>query len=487
MAKSYIKNMKDKLPGITWKVLRRADRTMKGPFTLVLNDTDAPLVCEEVIRIIPGKRLVAFAIWGDQEVAVKLFYEKGKSKRDCQRDVFGSETLMQANVPTPKLLFKGTADKRKRIHVLIYQKITQAKSIETLWQEKPNPQALLPLLRAVTIEIATQHVLGILQVDLHLKNFLVTEKNIYTLDGGKIARFEQPLDKKISMEYLSLFLVQLGVGVSDIQKQLFDLYTKSRGWLLKPSDIRYFEKMLAKNNKERWQRYRKKIFRTCSAFKRLDKYNKTIVYDRNYESAAFFDFLQNPDATFQQSSTIYMKKGNSATVAKIMIDDRAYVVKRYNIKNIFHWLRRCLRPTRAVKSWRLSQHLYAMGVATAKPIAFIEKRFLGLRSQSYFLMEYVDGQNIGDYFATHSEDKQMAENVLVLFNHLAELHITHGDLKMTNILVEKDRPVLIDLDAMQEHRLSASFRHSVQSELKRFMRNWQERPPIYHLFNELLK
>ena len=316
MAKSYIKNMKDKLPSITWKLLRLADRLMKVPFYLHLEDSEDPLICEEVVRIIPGKRLVAFATWGQQEVAVKLFYERGKAKRDAERDIFGTETLMQANVPTPKLLYKGVADKKKKIHVLIYQKIVDAKSIETLWHEKKNPQELLPMLQAVILELATQHVLGILQIDLHLKNFLVTEKNIYTLDGGKISRFDRPLDKKTSMEYLALFLVQLGVGVSELQTKLFLFYAKSRGWLLKPADILFFDKMMFKNNKERRKRYLKKIFRTCTAFKKITRFNRSIMYDRNYESTEMLKFLEKPELFLQDNTATFLKKGNSLGTKK---------------------------------------------------------------------------------------------------------------------------------------------------------------------------
>lgn len=475
---------------ITWKTLNRADKTMKVPFSLALKDHEEPILCEEVVRIIPGKRLVAFGVWGEQDVAIKLFYEKGRAKRDCDRDVFGVETLMQANVPTPKLLFKGTAEK-KQIQVLIYQKINQAKSIETLWQEKKNPEELAPLVRAATIEIATQHVMGILQHDLHLKNFLVTENCIYTLDGGKISRFDHPLDKKLSMEYLSLFFVQLGVGINDLQQELFDLYTKSRGWLVKPSDIKEFKKMMAQHAQERWRRYGKKIFRTCSAFKRLNKVNKTIMYDRGYESAEFMRFLQNPESVFNQPTTTILKAGNTSTVAKIFIDNRPFVVKRYNIKDAWHWLRRCFRSTRAVKSWRIAQHLYASFVPTAKPVAFIENHFLGLRGKSYFLMEYVDGINLGDYFAAYFREdehyQQMAKNVLTLFNSMAELRITHGDLKMTNILVENEKPYLIDLDGVSEHHTHLSLRLSFKNEIKRFMQNWQNQPSVYALFDSLLK
>lgn len=487
MAKSYIKNMKDKLTFITWKLLRQADRLMKVPFCLQLSDSDEPLLCEEVVRIIPGKRLVAFATWGNQEVAVKLFYEKGKAKRDALRDIFGSETLTQANVPTPKLLYKGVADKKKKIHVLIYQKIVDAKSIETLWLEKKNARELLPLLQAVVIELATQHVMGILQIDLHLKNFLVTEKHVYTLDGGKISRFDHPLDKKTSMTYLALFLVQLGVGVSDLQKELFLFYAKSRGWLLKPADIRFFEKMMLQNHKERTRRYSKKIFRTCTAFKKLSRFNRSIMYDRNYESPEFLKLLEKPEQ-YLQGAVSFLKKGNSATVAQINIDQRQFVMKRYNIKNFFHWCRRAFRPSRAADCWRLSQHLYSAGVATAKPIAFIENRLFGLRFRSYFLMEYIKGPHLGEFYnqtELNETHHSMAGNVIALLNNLTELKMTHGDLKKTNILIENERPVLIDLDGMKEHRSRFKLRAALKKEIERFMRNWQDNPQVYELFNAL--
>lgn len=472
---------------ITWKTLYRADKTIKVPFQLSLSDTNELLLCQEVIRIIPGKRLVAFGLWNNTEVAIKLFYEKRKAKRDCSRDVFGVEALMQANVPTPKLFFKGAAD-NKRIHVLIYEKITEANSIETLWQEKKSIADLAPLMHAVTIEIATQHVLGILQHDLHLKNFLVTDKCIYTLDGGKISKFDHPLDKNISMEYLSLFLVQLGVGVSDLQQELFDAYTKSRGWLIKSSDIKFFNKMMARNNQTRWQRYKKKIFRNCSSFKRFNKINKSMMYDRGYESSEFIHFLQNPEKFLNQPTTVFLKPGRSSTVAKVIVDKREFVVKRYNIKDTWHWFRRCLRLTRAVKSWRVGQHMYASGVATAKPVAYIEHHILGLRGKSYFIMEYIEGQNIGNYFAHCSDEQslQMAKNILELFNSLFELRITHGDLKMTNILIENERPVLIDLDGVQEHHSMLSLRYSFKNEMKRFMQNWENQPRVRVLFEGLM-
>lgn len=471
-------------------MLYRADRTIKIPFQLVLKDEEEPICCEEIIRIVPRKRLLAFGMWNNKEVAIKLFYEKRFAKRDAERDAFGIEALMQANVPTSKLLYKGSIDKG-RVHVLIFEKINQGTSLETLWQQRENLADINTLLQAVTIELATQHVLGILQQDLHLHNFLITEKIIYTLDGGKIDYFEYPLDKQISIEYLSLFLVQFGVHVEKLQQELFDVYTKSRGWIVKPADIKAFKKCLAQQTKERMRKYKRKIFRQCSSFNRIEKINKTIMYDRYYESAEFNHFLKNPDAFIDNPAAVMLKAGRSSTVVKVLIDGRELVIKRYNTKNTWHWLRRCLRTSRAKKSWRISQQVYASGIATPKPVAFIEYDILGLRGKSYFIMEYLDAQHIGKYFEHSKEDQkkceQVAKKTLALFKHLTKLHMTQGDLKMTNILVANDIPYLIDFDGAEEHISSITLRHYFKNEMSRFMQNWENMPEIYALFNHLMR
>lgn len=477
------------IPELTLKALAHAGPAMSGPFQLLLNDTAGHLYCNDIIRVIPGKRLVAFGSWGDKEVVAKLFYERGKAKRHLRRDVLGIDALMQANVPTPRLLYQGSTPNR-RIQVLLFERITQSKNLEIIWQEQKSSDEFAMLMHQVIVELAMQHVLGILQRDLHLKNFLVTENRIYTLDGGGIEKFPDILNKTQSINNLSLFFAQLGVGTEHLQHELFKEYVKSRGWIIKQSDLNLLKKLVACKNKERWQRYQKKIVRTCTAFVKITKWNQASVYDREYLSPELLDFLQDPERIFNQPGVVFLKTGRSATVAKIMLDDRFFVVKRYNMKDNWHWLRRCLRPTRAATSWRIAQRLRLFGISTARPVAYVEKRFFGLRMESYFVMEYVAGENLGEFFSSYKKEEEhfdkIASKVIDMFNKLSELKMTHGDLKMTNILLANDNPILIDLDGMREHATRFRFKKAFKREKERFMKNWGNYPEVSGLFNNLL-
>ncbi len=214
------------------------------------------------------------------------------------------------------------------------------------------------------------------------------------------------------------------------------------------------------------------------------------MYDRTYQSPEFLAFLKNPDAVFTQPKTEVLKDGRSSTVVKIKLDGHSLVVKRYNIKGVWHWLRRCLRFSRAADCWRIANLLRLFGVATAKPVAYVEKQVLGFRGKSYFVMEYVKGKHIGDYFANYREQDsrlvKVAERVAALLKNLTRLRLSHGDLKMTNILICQEAPVLLDLDGVMEHRSKRETKRAYKKEVKRFMKNWESHPNVRELFERIM-
>lgn len=488
MAKSYLEQTEDSVTqDITWQTLYHADATLALPFQLTLEDSDDLLICEQMIRLVPYRRLVVFAKWQGQEVVAKLFFNPKKAKDTCFRDSRGVQALIKENIPTPRLLYKGRVRNQPSFHVMILEKIPNAKTVADYWHAKKSIAAILPLMRAVTIEIATHHVLGILQRDIHLKNFLVNDKGIYAIDGSKISKFDHPVSKKLSLKYFAMFLVQLGSGTTELRHHLFEVYAKSRGWVMHPKDIKQLQKEMQWIGQDLQDRYAKKIFRDCSLFKKCSSFTFSSMYNREYKSAQLMEFLRDPDPFFLQPGTTILKAGRSATVALITIDERLFVVKRYNIKHAWHWLKRSFRQTRAAHAWRLAQQLYTQGIQTPKPIAFIEHRF---SRKSYFVMEYVTGSHLGHYSTENLDEgflNEIATRLLTLLNNLKEMHLTHGDLKMTNILINGRTPILIDLDGMRRHRWGAALQKAFTADLKRFMDNWKNNPGVYALFAKLMK
>lgn len=485
MATSYIE---EKHYPITWKKLYEADVNLPMPFILKLKDTST-LISEKLIRFVPRKRIIVFGMWNNQKVVAKIFFHPKKAHATFARDVRGVKILHAVNIPSAKLLYEGEAFDQPQLRIMILEKIENAMTLFEVWRLKKSIAEVMPLLRAVTIELATHHVLGIIQRDLHLKNFLITTNTIYSLDGSKIVDYHYPLSKKISLKYLALFLVQFGVGTETLRKELFELYAKARGWIITQQDVKYLYKEIRRTGHRLTSHYLQKIFRNSTSFKKIDKFTRTIFYDREYQTPEFIKLLHQPEWYFNEYPHEVLKAGRSATVIKININQRTFVIKRYNIKNIWHRIRRFFKKTRAANSWRLAQKLFSQGILTPKPVAIVEKKFLSFKGKSYFIMEYVQGLNLGDYIAqaNFTEINALSKKIFTLFKNLKEMGLIHGDFKKTNIIIHNDNPILIDLDGMKEYRINKKFFHKFNKDIQRFLQNFETEPLLHDLFSNLLQ
>jgi tRNA A-37 threonylcarbamoyl transferase component Bud32 len=186
---------------------------------------------------------------------------------------------------------------------------------------------------------------------------------------------------------------------------------------------------------------------------------------------------------------VVLKAGNSATVAGVEVSARQLVVKRYNIKGFAHWLRRFWRPSRAWHSWREGHRLAFLGVATARPLAVLERRTCWLRGRAYLMTEKLDGDNILVRFAPYLASAPPAAEMSALgdlFAALVREHISHGDMKGSNLLWHGGRWVLVDLDAMQQHTGRRSFVRAFAKDRARFLRNWPADSALYRFLDERL-
>ena len=51
---------------------------------------------------------------------------------------------------------------------------------------------------------------------------------------------------------------------------------------------------------------------------------------------------------------------------------------------------------------------------------------------------------------------------------------------------ENELPVFVDLDAMREHRTTFWFRRRHRSDVKRFLRSWDDQPALAHRFRQAM-
>lgn len=464
-----------------------------GALTFHLPDRSgaaAEVSCGPALRIITGRRSSHLARWNGRDVFVKLFFDKQRARVHWQREKSGIEALAERSLLTPVLLYAGWLA-AERAYVLITEALIDAQTLAERWAQAPDTDTRLELLRMAATTLAQQHEAGVVQNDLHLENFLIAGRQVYSIDTSTIRVHKRALSRKASLANLGLLFAQFEPGLERHANDVLMGYALSRHWHVGDGDLQSLQAHIDEARAKRKQQFMKKIFRECTAFARRADRDTVFVYDKHYGSDAFQDLYRNPDSVFAEAEGRYLKQGNTSTIVVTTVDSVKVAIKRYNIKSTWHGIRRSLQRTRASISWQNAHLLHFYGVCTPRPIAFIEKRFGPTRRVSYFISEYVTGPSCREFFSRQSASdptgQRLAEEIVHVLSTLARYKIRHGDMKATNILIHDKRPCLVDLDAMHEYKSETAFRHAHRRDILRFLANWPADSGIRALFVQQLQ
>ena len=461
--------------------LRLPDQTIEG---------DNEVTCLRALRIVKNRRSAYMAKWNGKNVFVKLFFDKIRAKQHWQREKHGIEVLTANGLLTAPLLYAGFLPDHKA-HVLITEAIESARTMEQACNRVDSTEDGVAILSKAIEALATQHEAGILQGDIHLDNFLVAEEKIYSIDASRIRQQAGSIKKTASLENLGLFLGQFFPKFDRYVEQLFRHYAGIRQWQVTSDDFSLLQSYITKARQSRKKNFLRKIYRKNSMFACLYERGGNAVYNMEYSTEGFQKLFRDPASFFSDHEVRYLKRGNTATVAVANIDMKAVVVKRYNIKGLWHGIKRAFRRTRASISWENANLLRFYGIDTPAPMGFVENRVGPVRRTSYFISEYIDGPSCREYFKNKNisvyDKNRVASRIADMLSTLARFRISHGDMKATNFLVANDRVYLVDLDAMREYRTSMLFRRAYSRDIKRFFDNWANENDVRKMFEETIE
>ncbi|GAA5315043.1 MAG: lipopolysaccharide kinase InaA family protein [Candidatus Pelagadaptatus aseana] len=447
-----------------WDKLAEGERQPQLPLQL-----EAPqLQLQQWLRVLPGKRYVAKALLNDSLVLVKLFLG-GRAQKKVEAEIAGSQALAERNLPTPELLASGVSGNRGWV---VYQWLDQAITLQQLAgisveglssKHQRCPESVLQVAEL----IARMHDGGLIQQDLHPGNFIFASGQWWVVDAADVVLSAEAEAKK---QNLAVFLAQIPpVWVSDVLNKL-------------ESSESDHDDVVAMAHK--WRAWRaldlaRKSLRDCTLF----QVNQTV---RGF-SSGWRDGVAIPsdwDTLLEQGERL--KDGGSATVGLIEYGQQKLVLKRYNLKNWRHWLKRFWRPTRAWHSWFVGHRLRVLGVPTPKPLVMAEERFGPLRGRGFLLSQQAPGDDILVACKDAESTRAVAADIAAMLKIFIREKISHGDFKGTNLLWDGQLH-LIDLDAVQWHRDHGKWRKAFGKDISRLLRNWPEGSEQHRVMSEMIK
>ncbi|MEX5587767.1 MULTISPECIES: lipopolysaccharide kinase InaA family protein [Pseudomonas] len=470
--------------------LKAAGRSPALPLSVTLADAagSAELQLLSLLRVLPGQRYVGAGIWRGTPVLAKLLVGNNAA-RHFQRELEGVKLMAAQGLTTPQLLADGL--KEGEGGWLLFEYLEGAESLGDAWTEV---EALPPLadeqhlvLGEALTAVAQMHAKGLWQTDLHLDNLLRHNGRLYLIDGAGI-KAETPgqnLSRQRVLENLGVFFAQLPKRLEPFIEELLVHYLLANGEHALPLEA--LQKQVDKVRAWRLKDYLDKAGRECTLFS-VQRTLSGLRAIRRPEVEAMLPVLEQADALIDQGH-LY-KTGGAASVARVEVDGRKLVLKRYNIKNTAHWFKRFWRPSRAWHSWIEAHRLTFLDIATPKPLAVLEQRVMGLRSRAYLVTEYADGPDLIECFKPYIDSGDAPQEQLQALVHLMQQlireRISHGDMKGHNLFWQNGQWSLIDLDAMCQHATQLSFAAAYSRDRARMLRNWPSGSALHQRIDQLL-
>ena len=393
------------------------------------------LTLQSLLRVLPGQRYVGVAQWRGRTVLAKLLVGS-KAARHFQREREGAKLLAEQGLTTPPLLADGLQEGEGGW--LLFEYLAGSQSLAEAWRlladDASLSEAHAALLGSALATVAQLHSRGLWQADLHLDNLLQHQGQLYLIDGGGVFAQTpgQPLALDKVLSNLGVLFAQLPPMSEDDLEQLLVHYLLANNE--HALQLQLLLKEVAKVRRWRLRDYLKKVGRDCSLFSaKIGAFGLRVA--RREREAELQPLLAAPDAYMAQGQQF--KGGGAATVARVELNGQPLLVKRYNIKQLVHWFKRFWRPSRAWHSWREGNRLELLGIATAHPLAVLERRWCWLRSTAYLITEYLPGRDIIAHFAPYLDATPPPAQLQALdrlFAGLLRERISHGDFKGHNLL-----------------------------------------------------
>jgi RIO-like serine/threonine protein kinase len=210
------------------------------------------------------------------------------------------------------------------------------------------------------------------------------------------------------------------------------------------------------------------------------------VSELEMTAAQWKTILSEPRAWLEPSERrMMLKNSESSRVCRgsfraIDGTEVAVVCKSKRPKAWFKKLVYPFRRSRSMRTWSKANALLHRRILTARPLAVVERRWLGLLREDLLLTEYVaDGRDLDTLLtvgmrslspeARRRIKLQLIEAILRTMRTLAERGFVHRDFKALNLLVqwrpeEKEAPriVLVDLDGLKRARRSGATRAALR-------------------------
>jgi len=399
------------------------------------------IYCTRVLRAVQGKRITCLGNFDSHKVIVKLFFHARRAKNHWQRSYKGSHKFIERSITAPNILFSGYLPEHG-VYMIAFEYIENAVRFYEALANVPDEDQRQKLLNRLIRCLARHHQQGIIQDDLHMGNFLLKDKNIYSLDGDHVHSFRSPITKSRSLTNLSKLLSNFFPLIETRILENYQVYCSARGWIPTEKGTRKLIRKATGMRKRRLAKNVRKMYRSGSSFSVFKTSGYYSIRNRGVWNDRFKIISDHPEPIIAQTRGEQMDGFNKYHLSIDDVPVTLYSARAFG----FFWLRRFGVVSRL---WRNALRLNRLEIHTPRPIAIIEKRKRPMIWHAFLIVESWKGVVAQSFFLSDSvpeRDKHIvAERIANAFFVMQQTGIAIRGVCSTNIIISDLKPVFLNV------------------------------------------
>ena len=188
------------------------------------------------------------------------------------------------------------------------------------------------------------------------------------------------------------------------------------------------------------------------------------------------EVIANPDEFMLKGEEIKFEAGNH--VVGLDLPKHSIFIKKFQVKGLFHYLRKFFSPTRAITAWKAIHWLNAAGIKTINPIGVIETYDSFTTTESYLITLKQSGERLDQMKITENLENLIPSKMRAFIKRLTWISFNHGDAKGSNFFLDKNSLIVSDLDASYKRYFQFTLTNKLAKDKKRILRSFEGYPKV---------
>ena len=188
------------------------------------------------------------------------------------------------------------------------------------------------------------------------------------------------------------------------------------------------------------------------------------------------EVIANPDEFMLKGEEIKFEAGNH--VVGLDLPKHSIFIKKFQVKGLFHYLRKFFSPTRAITAWKAIHWLNAAGIKTINPIGVIETYDSFTTTESYLITLKQSGERLDQMKITENLENLIPSKMSAFIKRLTWISFNHGDAKGSNFFLDKNSLIVSDLDASYKRYFQFTLTNKLAKDKKRILRSFEGYPKV---------